>query len=225
MTALTRSQQRGARSPVRRVTRTPRPNSVVGYHAPHEVKPEVFIGLDPSLTGYGVVFYNARTQEHTELLLSTKADQDVYAYRLREIEDTLTEAMMPFREKVGAICMERAAYAASGAFTGGLVHAVSALALLRVFEGTALVKPHLVATNTLKKFVTGSGRGAKQLMVKYVDKKWGFDTDNDNLADAYGLARLAAAVASGTSELAYERECIATVLKRSTPSWKPPQPR
>ena len=33
----------------------------------------------------------------------------------------------------------------------------------------------------------------KAQVIKYVDKKWGFDTNDDNLADAYVLARVAAA--------------------------------
>ena len=133
-------------------------------------------------------------------------------------------ALKPVAENftVKAICLERPAYEASGAFTGGMVHAVTALALLEVFGGTTLVKPDLIATNTLKKFVTGKGNGPKSVIIKGVYKKWGYDVDNDNLADAYGLARLAAAVTCGTSEHAYERECIATVLKRRTP-WEPPQ--
>ena len=184
---------------------------------------DAYIGIDASLTGYGIVVYFSDGQ-HLDKLIKTAPDQDVYAYRLKHILDEVVTALRGVTEHytVKAICVERPAYAASGAFTGGLVHAVTALALLEVFDGTTLVKPDLVATNTLKKFVTGKGviKG-KGLMVKYVYQKWGYDTDDDNLADAYGLARLAAAITSGTSEHAYERDCVATVLKRRTP-WQPP---
>ena len=47
-----------------------------------------------------------------------------------------------------------------------------------------------IAPPTLKKFVTGKGNCAKDLVLKEVYKNWGFDTDNDNIADAYGLAML-----------------------------------
>lgn len=209
----------------RRIVRTPR---AVANGASSGVQVQslgdAYIGIDPSLTGYGIVALFADGQ-HLDKLVTTKADQDVYAYRLKHIQETVTEALRAVAEHytVKAICVERPAYNASGAFTGGLVHAVTALALLDVFDGTTLVKPDLIATTTLKKFVTGNGAAkGKGLMTKHVYKKWGYDTDDDNLADAYGLARLAAAVTFGTSELSYERDCIATVLKRRTP-WEPPQ--
>jgi len=40
----------------------------------------------------------------------------------------------------------------------------------------------------LKKFATGKGTGKKDLVMKQIYKYWGFDTDNDNIADAYALA-------------------------------------
>lgn len=206
----------------RRIVRTPRATGASS--GPHVVSlGDAYIGLDASLTGYGVVVYFSDGQ-HVEKLIKTKPDQDVYAYRLKQIKDELVSSLQAIDKHytIKAICMERPAYAASGAFTGGLVHAATALALLEVFDGTTLVKPDLVATNTLKKFVTGAGNGPKNVIIKGVYKKWGYDTDDDNLADAYGLARLAAAVTCGTSELSYERDCIATVLKRRTP-WEPPQ--
>jgi crossover junction endodeoxyribonuclease RuvC len=46
----------------------------------------------------------------------------------------------------------------------------------------------------LKKFVTGKGNCAKELIIKEVYKRWGFDTDNNNIADAYGLAMMGAAM-------------------------------
>lgn len=39
----------------------------------------------------------------------------------------------------------------------------------------------------LKKFVTGKGNCKKDLILLKVYKRWGFETDNDNIADAFGL--------------------------------------
>jgi len=188
-----------------------------------------YVGLDGSLTGYGVTVYTpdgpeeARTVAH---LISTKPDKnapDLYALRLQQIRDRLVEILRPVADSVVLICMERPAYAASGAFTGGLVHATTALALLEVFspDDKRLQMP-LVASNTLKKFVTGSGAAkGKGLMIKHVFKKWGYDTDDDNLADSFALAKLAAAVVSG-AEHKYEQDCVETV--RRGMSWEPLPP-
>ena len=47
-----------------------------------------------------------------------------------------------------------------------------------------------VTPSILKKFVTGSGKATKDQMVIAVEKKWGFVAEDDNEADAYGLARI-----------------------------------
>jgi crossover junction endodeoxyribonuclease RuvC len=49
----------------------------------------------------------------------------------------------------------------------------------------------LVQPTVLKKFVTGKGNSKKELMLLNVYKKFGFDTDNNNIADAYALGRFA----------------------------------
>lgn len=51
-----------------------------------------------------------------------------------------------------------------------------------------------VPPTSLKQFVTGKGKlppGAKgkKEMIRHVSERWGFQTKNHNIADAYGLAR------------------------------------
>lgn len=42
----------------------------------------------------------------------------------------------------------------------------------------------------IKKFTTGKGNAKKELMMKEVYKRWGFETDSHDVADAYAIARL-----------------------------------
>lgn len=190
---------------------------------PSRIAGPLYVGLDPSLTGYGVALLAPEIGKWSVDLISTKPDGEVYAVRLREIQQRLVDLLRPVKNSIVLICMERPAYAASGAFTGGLVHAATALALLEVFDvDDKRIGPALVASNTLKKFATGKGVGKKQLMVKWVLQKWGFDTDDDNLAEAFALAKLAAAVVSG-AEHKYEQECVETV--RRGMSWEPLLPQ
>ena len=56
----------------------------------------------------------------------------------------------------------------------------------------------VIPPSTLKRFVTGSGAGDKNVMMKWALKRWGFDDDDDNRNDAFccamvGLADLAEA--------------------------------
>ena len=199
--------------PSRHVVRVPRAAGSSGASQELPTGNDVYVGIDPSLTGYGIVLWWPDGHAHRDVLIKTSSDRN-YAQRLTEIRDTVARLLSEVSRDVRLICMERPAYDASGAFTGGLVHAATAFALLDVWGmESPHIAPVLVAGNTLKKFATGKGVGKKGLMVKYVWTKWGFDTDDDNLADAYWLARLAAAVASGTSEHQYERDCIEVVRK------------
>lgn len=42
----------------------------------------------------------------------------------------------------------------------------------------------------IKKFVSGKGNAKKNLIIKDVFKKWGFESEFDDVADAYGIAKL-----------------------------------
>lgn len=72
---------------------------------------------------------------------------------------------------------------------------------------------HEVVASTLKKFVTGSGSGKKEVMWLGAYKKWGVDQstlgDSNNVLDGYCLARMGLAfVASDEQMPRYERECF-----------------
>ncbi len=51
-----------------------------------------------------------------------------------------------------------------------------------------------IPPTSLKKFVTGKGNAKKDLMLLGVYKRWDFDTEDDNEADAYGLAQFGRAM-------------------------------
>jgi crossover junction endodeoxyribonuclease RuvC len=56
----------------------------------------------------------------------------------------------------------------------------------------------LVAPTTLKKFVTGSGKGEKSMMILHVYKRWGVEPTNDNEADAIGLLQIGRMMMGGS---------------------------
>jgi len=49
----------------------------------------------------------------------------------------------------------------------------------------------VVPPSTLKKFVTGKGNCKKDLVLLKVFQKWGVEFSDNNLADAYSLAKFA----------------------------------
>ena len=52
----------------------------------------------------------------------------------------------------------------------------------------------VAAPKKLKKYVTSNGNAPKNLMIKTVYKRWGYDVSTDNIADASGLANFAKVV-------------------------------
>lgn len=58
--------------------------------------------------------------------------------------------------------------------------------------------PYLVVPpTTLKKYVTGKGNAPKEVMMMTVLKRWGYEAESNDRADAYALARFAAEFAAG----------------------------
>ena len=69
---------------------------------------------------------------------------------------------------------------------------------------------HEVSATSLKKFATGKGNATKDVVMLHVFKRWAFDcNDDNNLADAYVLARMVRAAYIGDADLtAPQREAL-----------------
>jgi len=65
-----------------------------------------------------------------------------------------------------------------------------------------------VAPKRLKKFVAGNGDASKDQMIEAVDNKYNITTDNDNLADAIGLAKVGEIFLTSDSIFRSELEVI-----------------
>lgn len=61
--------------------------------------------------------------------------------------------------------------------------------------------PVMVSPSTLKKFLTGAGNSDKNQVLKEVYKRYGVDLPDDNMADAFGLAKFGQALVSSTDGL------------------------
>lgn len=83
-------------------------------------------------------------------------------------------------------------YSFAGKFNNSLQYELGACIRMGLFEEEV---PFVeVPPTNLKKFVTGKGNSKKDLMLLNVYKRWEFDTEDDNEADAYGLAKFGRAL-------------------------------
>ena len=145
----------------------------------------MFVGMDPSFNGFAIIVLDKDANIIEQKLIASNTKD--------EIEDRLIYLESQYSFIPNIVCLhsvylEGPAFLANGKFAlqMGALHFMIRLMLKKRGVGFKVIAP-----GTLKKFVTGKGNAKKDLMLLNVYKKWGVEFDNDNLADAYGMARMA----------------------------------
>ena len=142
------------------------------------------LGLDLSLTGTGWCISQLEgcllpTPEWNVVETKGLGDFDRLDHILNKILALLTNKPL--------VILEDFSFASKG-------HAVFQIGGLGYLVRHALWKlgiPFLVVAPTLlKKFVAGKGNVDKNVILKEVFKRWQFDTDDDNIADAFVLMQI-----------------------------------
>lgn len=149
------------------------------------MKPPIFVGMDPSYNGFGIIIVDSEAVLVDQILLKSNTKFEAED-RIIQLEKGF--AFISTLIGLKTVYIEGPAYSSSGAFQlqMGALHYY-----LRVFFRKNEVKFKVIAPGTLKKFVTGTGVAKKELILLKTYKRWGVEFDDNNLADAYGLARLA----------------------------------
>ena len=148
-------------------------------------KDPTFVGLDPSYNEFGLIILDkdANILKQELLTSSSKLEADL---RIIQLEEGFK--FIPNIVGLQPVYIEGPAFSSQGQFVlqMGALHYY-----LRIFFIKNKVEFKVIAPGTLKKFVTGTGKGKKELILLKTYKKWGEEFSNNNLADAYGLARMA----------------------------------
>jgi crossover junction endodeoxyribonuclease RuvC len=149
------------------------------------INEEIFVGIDPSLTGTGIVVIDQSGCIMKQELISTCKDEPVEA-RMLQIQDKIKFIRNIVRLKM--VYIEGPSYASRGnvALQLGAIHF-----LIRIFLYRFSIKFKIIAPKSLKLFHTGRGDAKKKEIVELVNQKFGTNFTDHNLADAYGLARMA----------------------------------
>lgn len=180
----------------------------------------VGLGIDPSPTGLAFAIVDADTYHVWRLKPRTKVTREGEGrpYRLREIAEFIEARIrnLSFQVDVRHICLEGYAFGQAGAaHSMGEVGGILRLKLLNSPWPEPLCFPTLVVTSQLKKFATGAGNAEKSQILKAVYKKWGVDLDDDNMADAFTLAKMAFAISAGDTDYGYEADVLANLRLHS----------
>jgi Holliday junction resolvasome RuvABC endonuclease subunit len=144
----------------------------------------MFVGLDPSFNGTGIIVLDSQGEIIEQTL--HKAKEGEVEERLLDIEKKIK--FIPTILNLEIVYIEGPSYSSSGAFVlqMGALHYLIRLIFLK-----KKINYKVIAPGTLKKFVAGTGVAKKELMLLKTYKKWGVEFDDNNLCDAYGLARMA----------------------------------
>lgn len=144
-----------------------------------------FVGIDLSLTNTGLIILNEKSEIIKQELISTKSSDEIEK-RLLEIEEKL--AFIPNIVRLQNVYIEGLSYGSTG-------HSILELGalhyIIRIFLYKKNTNYKIIQPGTLKKFITGKGNAKKNLMLMKVFKRWGVEFNDDNLCDAFSLAKMA----------------------------------
>jgi len=144
------------------------------------------IGIDPSLTATGVCIL----QDGKAQLITINSFPGDDLARITEIAEAVGDLLAGSPKPVWA--------AIEGLSHGSHNGKAAERAALHYFIRAKLrfwsIHVAVVAPASLKKFITGGGKAEKSTIVREVYKRWGIEANDDNQADAAGLAYVAAAI-------------------------------
>lgn len=175
----------------------------------------VILGVDPSLraTGLCLLYQDGRITPGT-IEVKTKGVERL---------DDIAKACIDWFTRASHVFIEGYAYGAkAGREYAGELGGVLRLQMYRQFLPFRVVQP-----TTLKKFVTGNGNAAKNLVLEQCFKRFGIGSEtlrNDNEVDAYILARIGQAIIMDTKVTKAQKECLKKVSKPALKPYKNPPP-
>jgi len=157
---------------------------VISRNAEH-----IAIGIDQSLTGFGLSFIDlsAPSGEHSTWVYKSPYSgvqrlDDIRMWVLGKIKSS------GMSWSIYDVAMEGTVLASHSALVLG---ELAGLVKLTLWDWDK-IRPLQIPPMTLKKYASGKGTSKKQEMMLQIYKRWGVEINDDNAADAYSLARIAA---------------------------------
>jgi hypothetical protein len=156
----------------------------------------VFIGIDQSYLGFAITFMNKDGNYHTAVAKASGTGVE-RLYNLQKFLDENLVADYNYSDFV----MEGYAF---GSQMANMLGELGGMVKLHIFD-TFGIRALLVPPTNLKKYVTGKGTGVqKNQMLLHIYKKWNVEFTDDNAADSYALARIAAKL----GDTQYEKDTL-----------------
>jgi Holliday junction resolvasome RuvABC endonuclease subunit len=178
---------------------------------------QVVVGIDQSLVAFGLVAFSPE-DETAFAWLYEPPEHGVR--RLMHIRFFVHSTIQQIELRCGMpehIAMEGYSFGSqAGREKMGECGATVKIALINALGiARQVAYPSMVAPQQVKKFTTSNGNAKKNQMLLAIYKKWGVTFADDNLADAYALARIAGALATGETKFDYEADVIRRIARNT----------
>lgn len=149
----------------------------------------LIIGIDPSLTSTGIVALNDGIVEIAEV---TKNRPELGTIeRVRLIREKINKTIQHPNLTPDLIVIEGFSYGSKGRSVFDIAHLGWRVREdLELFKNSNNIPWIEVSPTQLKKFATGKGNANKEIILQQVFKHWGYETHDNNIADAYVLAKI-----------------------------------
>lgn len=173
----------------------------------------ISLGIDPSLTATGIVILNdGKLLE--KILIKTKPSEQRTALnelkRLMQIVKRIEGVIK--KNKIEMVAMEGLSYGARN--TSALIQLSGLNYLIRELLHNNDIPFTIVAPTTLKKFICGKGNGGKDVLMMETYKRYGVTLSDNNLCDAYGLAKIAEALIGDIKLTQFQKEVITLLTNK-----------
>jgi Holliday junction resolvasome RuvABC endonuclease subunit len=154
------------------------------------VSVQFICGVDASLTDTGLSVFDKMGKCHHIGSVKATRDNDPEWKRIDDIIVHFFETLEPFFKLApSGIVLIFEGYALSSRLGKSMTRA-EITGILKHYCRAQDCEVIAVPPTVLKKETTGNGSASKDAMKARVYNRWGYWTENDNLADAYALGRL-----------------------------------
>ena len=181
---------------------------------PQRIKKYCILGLDPSVTNFGMAWVTAGGALGGMHTITTKKLQGMprVAHIVELVKGTVGTLMGEHSRVV--VAREDYAYASHSSSDAVLKELGGVLEWELYKMGVSLYK---VGVSQVKKVITGKGNSEKDQMMLCVYKNFGVDPVNEHQADAFGVAFTSFLLLSKAGKTAAQREVIDAAIKTEHP--------
>jgi len=166
-----------------------------------------FLGIDQSLqhTGLAIVNSNGAIEKTAALIVAGKLSGAERLFRIVQDFRGFLHGTLITAAAIEGYSVE----STNRPFDLGEVSGAFRAEYYSLFRHELLVVP----PTSLKKYVTGASGAEKELMVSTVKTRWGLESDDDNIADAVGLAQMARSTHLGEFSTRTQREAVTKLTR------------